>query len=139
MDNAQGAAELALGKEEITTSSYGEDQTLIEASQPRSRARWTPTWGFVNALVGNTDAEVYFGIIPEKSEIWADRFPARTPNDSEAELIEYCYGLSQAHNVDLLSPLREHSDEYIYYRTDHHWTSLRRLLRLHRRRRGHGA
>ena len=120
----KAAAELALGKEENNDVSYGEDQTLIEGFTAPEQSTLDANMGFVNALVGNTDAEVYFGIIPEKSEIWADKLPPRTPNDSEAELIEYCYGLSQAHNVDLLSPLREHSDEYIYYRTDHHWTSL---------------
>ena len=27
-------------------------------------------------------------------------------------------------SVDVRQTLAEHKDEYIYYRTDHHWTSL---------------
>lgn len=46
------------------------------------------------------------------------------PNDSEKEVIDYCYGQSNATNVDMYSALSAHKDEYIFYRTDHHWTSL---------------
>ncbi len=27
-------------------------------------------------------------------------------------------------SVDAYTPIKEHSDEYVYYRTDHHWTAL---------------
>ena len=120
----KAASELALGKEENNDVSYGKEQTLIEGFDAPDKSVLDTNMGYLNQLVANTDAEVYFSLIPEKSEIWADRLPARTPNDSEAELIEYCYGLSDAHNVDMLGVLREHASEYIYYRTDHHWTSL---------------
>lgn len=120
----KAASELALGKKENNDVSYGKDQTLIEGFDAPDKSTLDTNMSYVNQLVENTDADVYFALIPEKSEIWSDRLPARTPNDSEAELIEYCYGLSNAHNVDMLSVMREHADEYIYYRTDHHWTSL---------------
>ena len=120
----KAASELALGKEENNDVSYGKDQTLIEAFEEPDRSSSDKNVGYLNQLVANTDAEVYFALIPGKSEIWADRLPARTPNDSQADYIEYCYGLSEANNVDILGAMREHADEYIYYRTDHHWTSL---------------
>ena len=120
----KAASELALGKEENNDVSYGKDQTLIEAFEEPDRSSSDKNVGYLNQLVANTDADVYFALIPGKSEIWADRLPARTPNDSQADYIEYCYGLSEANNVDILGAMREHADEYIYYRTDHHWTSL---------------
>lgn len=120
----KAASELALGKEENNDVSYGSDQTLIEAFDAPEQSTLDSSMGYLNQLVENTDADVYFALIPEKSEIWSDRLPNLTPNDSEAELIEHCYGLSNANNIDILSVMREHADEYIYYRTDHHWTSL---------------
>ena len=120
----KAASELALGKEENNDVSYGKDQTLIEAFEEPDRSSSDKNVGYLNQLVANTDADVYFALIPGKSEIWADRLPARTPSDSQADYIEYCYGLSEANNVDILGAMREHADEYIYYRTDHHWTSL---------------
>ena len=120
----KAASELALGKQENNGVSYGKDQTLIEAFDAPEQSVLDNNMSYVNSLVENTDANVYFALIPGKSEIWSDMLPNLTPNDSEAELIDYCYGLSNANNVDVLGALREHADEYIYYRTDHHWTSL---------------
>lgn len=121
----KAAAELSLGKMENNGVSYGKEQTLIEGFDAPSRESMAANMSYVNALVSNNpDVNVFFALIPGKSEIWSDRLPELTPNDSEAELIEYCYGLSDAVNVDMLGALREHADEYIYYRTDHHWTSL---------------
>ena len=63
---------------------------------------------YVNALVNNVDVPVYFGIIPSAAEIWSDRL----------------YNAVQTHTIDLYSALAQHKDEDLYYRTDHHWTSL---------------
>lgn len=120
----KAACEIALGKRENNGVSLCEDGTLIEGFDAPDNSVLDQNMSYVNQLVANTDAKVYFALIPEKSEIWSDMLPNRTPNDSEAEFIEYCYGKSDANNVDILSAMREHADEYIYYRTDHHWTSL---------------
>lgn len=42
------------------------------------------------------------------------------------EIINYMFSLmdEDVYKVDLYSALVEHNDEYIYYRTDHHWSSL---------------
>lgn len=45
---------------------------------------------------------------------------------SQKAMIEHCYASMDAGIVtaDAYSGLREHADEYIYFRTDHHWTQL---------------
>lgn len=45
---------------------------------------------------------------------------------SQKAMIEHCYASMDAEivTVDAYSGLREHADEYIYFRTDHHWTQL---------------
>lgn len=45
---------------------------------------------------------------------------------SQKSMIEYCYENMQDSvvTVDAYTQLREHADEYIYFRTDHHWTQL---------------
>lgn len=45
---------------------------------------------------------------------------------SQKAMIEHCYAAMDAGivTVDAYSGLREHADEYIYFRTDHHWTQL---------------
>ena len=45
---------------------------------------------------------------------------------SQKAMIEHCYASMDESivTVDAYSGLREHADEYIYFRTDHHWTQL---------------
>ena len=45
---------------------------------------------------------------------------------NQVDAIEYLYSLydSGVHPVDVAPKLREHTDDYIYFRTDHHWTAL---------------
>lgn len=45
---------------------------------------------------------------------------------SQKAMIEHCYASMDAGivTVDAYSGLREHADEYIYFRTDHHWMQL---------------
>ena len=52
------------------------------------------------------------------------RFCSSAKNETEA--IAYAYDAmgSAVHTVDAVSELRFHNTEYIYFRTDHHWTAL---------------
>ena len=48
-----------------------------------------------------------------------------TGNYSQKDMIDYCYSLMDGViTVDAYSALDAHVDEYIYFRTDHHWTAL---------------
>ena len=45
---------------------------------------------------------------------------------NETDAIAYSYSVmgDGVHTVDAISELRSHNQEYIYFRTDHHWTAL---------------
>lgn len=120
----KAAAELALGKSKNNDVYLCENDTLIQGFKKPDTEALDKALAAIEKLRDNTSAEVYLALIPSKSELYADLLPKDAPNYSEAEVIEYCYDRAAANCVDLLTPLREHSGEYIYYRTDHHWTSL---------------
>lgn len=120
----KAASELALGKQENNDVHLCENGTLIEGFKRPENSVLDSNMSALNTLVGNTDAKVYFALIPDKSDLYASLLPKNAPNDSEKEVIDYCYGQSNATNVDMYSALSAHKDEYIFYRTDHHWTSL---------------
>ncbi len=120
----KAASELALGKQENNDVHLCENGTLIEGYERPEDSKLEQNMSALNALVGNVDAEVYFALIPDKSDLYASLLPTNAPNDSQKEVIDFCYGLSDATNVDMYSALNGHKDEYIFYRTDHHWTSL---------------
>lgn len=120
----KAASELALGKQENNDVHLCENGTLIEGFKRPENSVLDSNMSALNTLVENTDADVYFALIPDKSDLYASLLPKNAPNDSEKEVIDYCYGQSNATNVDMYSALSAHKDEYIFYRTDHHWTSL---------------
>lgn len=120
----KAASELALGKQENNDVHLCENGTLIEGFKRPENSVLDSNMSALNTLVGNTDAKAYFALIPDKSDLYSSLLPKNVPNDSEKEVIDYCYGQSNATNVDMYSALSAHTDEYIFYRTDHHWTSL---------------
>lgn len=71
------------------------------------------------------DVPMYFMLAPTSQEIYSSLMPSYGGYLSEKSFIDSCY--AQTENltaIDCLSFLSGHRDEYIYYRTDHHWTSL---------------
>ena len=78
----------------------------------------------VKKFAGDIGIPVYFSLIPSSTEIWADKLPKNAPSYGQLELIEDLYSGSGAVNIDTYSALYGHKDEYIYFRTDHHWTPL---------------
>lgn len=98
--------------------------TLISHVDTPTAEQMDKNGGFVNTLADNVDVPVYFGIIPSAAGIWADHLPEGAPTADENAIIESMYANSDALTVDLWSTLQAHADQQIYYRTDHHWTSL---------------
>jgi hypothetical protein len=101
-----------------------EGATLIERFEFDTPEQAGKNINAVRDFVQNANVDVYLALIPGASEIWADRLPENAPNDSQAELIAAAYASSGAKAVDMLGALSARGGEDIFYRTDHHWTSL---------------
>lgn len=117
-------SELLSGKKENKGIYLCENDTLIEAYKAPDEKQLDTNMDAVRALSDNAGVPVYFALIPGISEIRSDLVPENAPNDSQLEVIMDCYDRSGAINIDMYGALEPHSDEYIFYRTDHHWTSL---------------
>lgn len=116
--------ELATGKDQNNGIYLCENQQLLECFTYPSQEALDTNLQAVNALAEKNDIPVYFALIPSSAEIYSELLPEGAPNDSQRELIEYAYSASPANCIDVYSALEEHAGEKIYYRTDHHWTSL---------------
>ena len=110
----KAASELALGKQENNDVHLCEGGTLIKGFERPDDSTLDSNMSALNALVENTDADVCFALIPDKSDLYASLLPNNAPNDSEKEVIDYCYDKSGAINVDMYSALSSHTDEYIF-------------------------
>lgn len=70
------------------------------------------------------DSQVYVLLAPTSLEFYsAEKY--HTGNKSEAKGISMAYEAlsSNIKTVDAYSKIQPHTDEYIYFRTDHHWTA----------------
>ena len=117
-------SERVSGKQENNGVYFAKENTLISRVDTPEQSTLDTNAGYVNALVDNVDVPVYFGIIPSAAEIWSDRLPEGAPTADEKAIIDRLYNAVQTHTIDLYSALAQHKDEDLYYRTDHHWTSL---------------
>ena len=112
--------EYLLGKREFHDVFFAGD-TLISNIMDTGRAE--QNLGYLQKLLEKTNKPVYLGLIPTAAEIWKDKLPTGAPTFDQLQYLEQAKELG-AIWVDMAGVLADHSNEQIYYRTDHHWTSL---------------
>ena len=80
----------------------------------------------INHISENIDEDinVYAALVPTQLEFSGRLYSSI--QTSQRDTIEEIYGMlnPRVTGVDIYSTLENHTDEYIYYRSDHHWTML---------------
>lgn len=109
-------AEQLIGKSEFN-GVYLCGDTLISKVEKPDETLVEKNLSYVDRLAENTDANVVLGLIPSAAEVWRDKLPAGAESWDQRSL------LAQS-DVDFSNVLTAHADEPIFYRTDHHWTTL---------------
>lgn len=83
----------------------------------------------VSALANKVDEDVtvYDIVVPTSTGIYLDeKLQKELGCSDQKESIQYIYDNmdDKVVMIDAFSALQSHSDEYLYFRTDHHWTAL---------------
>ncbi|MBR2743619.1 MAG: hypothetical protein IKD89_08545 [Clostridia bacterium] len=115
-------SERALGRHENGGVFFGRDR-LIEAFPPADEKLFSDNVNAVKAFADATEVPVYFALIPTAAHIYRGELPYGAPFADEETLISKAYAVFGG-GADIAGALSAHRDEYIFYRTDHHWTSL---------------
>ena len=115
--------EQLLGKREFN-GVYLCGSTLIAKVNTPDTAVVEKNLDSVRRLAERTEAPVYLALIPSAAEIWGEKLPAGAESWDQAEFIARASELEGVESIDLLTALRAHAGEEIFYRTDHHWTTL---------------
>ncbi len=118
-------AELALGRKEIN-GIYISDGRLIERTPEPDYETMDKSIEAINSLAASVDTPVYVMIAPTSAGIYTDLIPKNAPQLDQHSVIEYVYKNldSRVSTVNIYDILNASREDYIYYRSDHHWTSL---------------
>ena len=120
-------SESLLGKIENNGIMYGENGYMFQHYTSADMERIETNTRFVNEFIEMyPDLNVYMGIIPNSYMVYPEKVPLGAGQVDQAALTQQIY--SNLHpsvqTLDFLALLQEKKDEYIFYRTDHHWTTL---------------
>lgn len=117
--------DITFQKKDINGVYLGKDDYLIEQHKPDdySRQQEVKKAVLLQNLVEEWDARVM--LVPTADNILTDKLPDNASYYDETGLLKQVRELVGERNyVDVYSILKEHKEEEIYYRTDHHWTTL---------------
>lgn len=118
-------ADIFFQKKDINGVYLGKDDYLIEQHLPEdySREQEDKKIALLKDLVDEWNARVM--LVPTADNILTEKLPAYASYYDESEFLEKVREqVGERSYIDVYSILESHKDEKIYYRTDHHWTSL---------------
>ncbi len=122
---AKSVSEFLLLKTENNGVVYGAQGYMFPKFAVMDEARFAANLRAAAAFADKMPCPVSVLIVPSSYSVLADKLPAGLPTvDQQAALGQAQAALDgAARYVGLLDPLRAHAADYIYYRTDHHWTT----------------
>lgn len=127
----KNSSDRAIGKTEIN-GVFIENDMMMEAWKSYDHTIYDKNLKAINKFAENHEnIPIYFMLVPNAQEIYKNNLPAFAPVENQKKFIDNFYSdLSGFEGtVDVYSALKEKSeDSYIYYRTDHHWTSFGAFL-----------
>ncbi len=80
----------------------------------------------INAFAArHEDLQLCMSVVPNAACVMAEKLPANAPvRDQRQDIQDIAARVQGVSFLDVTDALTQHADEAIYYRTDHHWTSL---------------
>ena len=123
----KSGVDLALGKNESNGIYKGSDDYLIESFEvPDSEIVNRNIKAINNFNEKHKDIKEYMLIAPNAVSILSEKLPPYAPVVSQKLVMDnFAKTLNKGINyIDVYNTLDKHDKEYIYYKTDHHWTTL---------------
>lgn len=123
--------ELLLGKTDINGVYFADDDYLVTRTdagsidteqEEKNISRLDAFVKKYSELLGDTN--VYAMLVPTAADILADKLPPFTSEYDQEALLNRVAGLLGDNFIDTRDELTRHKEEYLYYKTDHHWTAL---------------
>lgn len=125
--NLKVLEDLTLGKRESNGVYIGKKDHLMEIpTAPNQKSLDNNLDAISNFAASHPDINTVMTLIPNAAYVYDHLIPRNAPvRDQEADIkyVQSAVGTS-LNFVDLTKTMTSHKDEEIYYKTDHHWTTL---------------
>ena len=115
------------GQREFSNVYTGRDGYLLSAPETPDETAVQNTVAAVNSFAqAYPDVPVSMMVVPDAASVIADRLPAHVSVRNQAtDILRMESGLdNRIQRIDAATALKLHTSQQLYYRTDHHWTSL---------------
>ena len=114
-----------LGQKESGGVWLGKDGYLLspaEAPDTEALARTVETMN--RFALDHPDLNQWILLAPNAASVLTDKLPKNAPSRDQLPDIDAAEAQISVQPLDAVSPLLAHTEEEIYYHTDHHWTQL---------------
>ena len=126
--NTKSIAEYGLGKTENNGVIYGKDGYMFDKFNTPDLEKIDKNIKFIKEFTEKYPNEnITLGIIPNSYEVLSEKVPKGLNNIDQDKYTSKLFDAINGENVNKIyfkDALKSHSDEYIFYKTDHHWTTL---------------
>ena len=120
--------QILAGNKDINGVYLAEDNYLIEKKLENEidKEKLQDNINKLNEFIDrNKDKNIQMIIVPTASLILKEKLPQNASEYDQDEVLDIIKNnIKNVTFIDLREQFLKHKDEYIYYKTDHHWTSL---------------
>lgn len=127
--SSQSLMEVATGKREVKDVYIG-DGALLRNYAEEDTAISDYNLGKMNELAAAYGKPTYFMLVPSSTGVQPEKLPPFADEWDEGAYIAQAYAAldDAVTTVDVFGALRQHQQEYVFYRSDHHWTTYGAFL-----------
>ncbi|MFR7870973.1 MAG: DHHW family protein, partial [Fenollaria timonensis] len=114
---ARSTLDYALGKREFNSVYIGKDKNYYEKYIYEEKK----VDKFIKYVNDIDVKDKYIAICPDKGEVYRDRLPKGAIFSDETKVLNRYKNEIDGKYIDLYTLMMNHKDEYIFYKSDHHW------------------
>ncbi|MGO5159338.1 MULTISPECIES: DHHW family protein [unclassified Bilifractor] len=125
--NIRSLGTMILGNRESENVYFGKDGYLLSKPVVPDQKTVNATENAINDFSGrHSDLNMNLLMIPDAASILTDKLPRNAPaEDQISDIRGFENSLdSKIQSIDAIGVMQKNKDQKIYYKTDHHWTSL---------------
>ena len=118
--------EYSLGKKMTNGVYFADDNYLIESFSSYDTDKFYKNLRCISEFTKRNQKEninINTILVPTASSVLSEKLPENSPECNQNKMLDYASQIIPGF-IDVSKDLSLHSSEYIYYKNDHHWTSL---------------